>query len=122
MSITSLYRRNVGGLDRAFRLVVGVLAVAAGLLLAGGTRGEPLGIVLALAGLMILLTGITGRCPLYVPFGISTARHDEANAAPRPCCAASALPDDPHRSRAQPSDSADCGCSCSDAGSPSAVP
>jgi hypothetical protein len=42
--------------------------------LAGGIRGEPLGVLAALVGLVGLLTGITGRCPLYVPFGISTAR------------------------------------------------
>ncbi len=74
MSITSLYRRNVGGLDRGIRLVVGAPLVAAGLFLAGGMWGEPFGILVALVGLVSLLTGITGRCPLYIPFGISTAR------------------------------------------------
>ncbi len=44
MSITSLYRRNVGGLDRGIRVVVGPQLVAAGLL-AGGIRGEPFGII-----------------------------------------------------------------------------
>ena len=74
MSITSLYRRNVGGLDRGMRLLLGVPIAAAGLFLAGGMRGEPIGILFALAGLVSLVTGLTGRCPLYVPFGISTAR------------------------------------------------
>ena len=74
MSITSLYQRNVGGLDRRIRLALGVPLVAAGVFLAGATRGEPLGVLAALVGLVGLLTGITGRCPLYVPFGISTAR------------------------------------------------
>ena len=74
MSITSLYQRNVGGLDRGIRLVLGVPLVAAGLLLAGGLRSEPIRILVAFAGLVGLVTGITGRCPLYVPFGISTAR------------------------------------------------
>ena len=74
MSITSLYQRNVGGLDRAIRLSLGVPLVVAGLFLASGIRGEPLGILVTLAGLVSLVTGITGRCPLYVPFGISTAR------------------------------------------------
>lgn len=73
MSITSLYRRNVGGLDRGIRLVLGPPVIAAGLL-AGGIRGEPFGILVALVGLASLVTGITGRCPLYIPFGISTAR------------------------------------------------
>lgn len=72
-SITSLYQRNVGGLDRAIRLALGTPLLAAGLFLAGGTRGEPLGVLVALGGLVALVTGTTGRCPLYVPFGISTA-------------------------------------------------
>jgi hypothetical protein len=74
MWIRSLYRRNVGGLDRGIRLVLGAPLVAAGLFVAGGTQGEPVGIIVALVGLVGVLTGITGRCPLYVPFGISTAR------------------------------------------------
>lgn len=73
MSITSFYGRNVSGLDRRIRLVLGIPPVAVGLFLAGGTSGEPVGILVALAGLVSLLTGVTGRCPLYVPFGISTA-------------------------------------------------
>lgn len=78
MSITSLYRRNVGGLDRKIRLLLGVPAVAVGLFVAGGMRGEPLGVLVGLVGLVSLLTGITARCPLYVPFGISTARRARA--------------------------------------------
>lgn len=74
MSITSLYRRNVGGLDRGIRLLLGLPLAAGGLFLAGGMGGEPIGILVTLAGLVSLVTGITGRCPLYVPFGISTAR------------------------------------------------
>ncbi|HEU4382719.1 MAG TPA: DUF2892 domain-containing protein [Anaeromyxobacteraceae bacterium] len=74
MSIMSLYRRNMGGLDRGIRLVLGPTLVAAGLFFAGGMAGEPFGILVALVGLGSLLTGLTGRCPLYVPFGISTAR------------------------------------------------
>lgn len=72
MSIASLYRRNVGGLDRGIRLALGVPLIAAGLLV-GATWGKPLGILVMLVGLVSLLTGITGRCPLYIPFGISTA-------------------------------------------------
>jgi DUF2892 family protein len=74
MSIRALYRRNVGGLDRGIRLALGAPLLAAGLFVAGGIQGEPVGIILALAGLVGVLTGIAGRCPLYVLFGISTAR------------------------------------------------
>ncbi len=78
MSITSLYRRNVGGLDRKIRLLLGVPAIAVGLFVAGGMRGELLGILVGLVGLVSLLTGITARCPMYVPLGISTARRGGA--------------------------------------------
>jgi hypothetical protein len=53
--------------------VLGAPLIAAGLL-AGGIWGEAFGILVALVGLASLLTGITGRCPLYTQFGISTAR------------------------------------------------
>jgi hypothetical protein len=73
MSITSLYRRNVGGFDRGVRLLLGVALFAAGLFLARGTSGPSLGIFVAGVGFVGLLSGITGRCPLYALFGISTA-------------------------------------------------
>ncbi len=82
MSITSLYRRNVGGLDRKLRLLLAAPAIAVGLFVAGGIRGELLGILVGFVGLVSLLTGITARCPLYVPFGISTARHSGADDRP----------------------------------------
>ncbi len=77
MWIRSLYRRNVGGLDRGIRLALGLPVIAAGLFLAGGASGKPVGIIIALMGLVALLTGITGRCPLYIPFGFSSARLQE---------------------------------------------
>ncbi len=82
MSITSLYRRNVGGLDRKIRLLLGGPAIGVGLFAAGGMQGEPLGVLVGLVGLVSLLTGFTARCPLYVPFGISTARHSGADDRP----------------------------------------
>ena len=70
-------RQNVGGCDRFMRLVVGFALLLLGLLLFGGLRGEVWGLVVATAGVLALATGLSGFCPLYVPFGISTARADD---------------------------------------------
>lgn len=56
---------NVGRLDRAVRLVAGLLALALGLVL-GSWWG--------LVGLVPLASGLFGFCPLYRLFGASTAR------------------------------------------------
>ena len=67
-------RRNVGGCDRMVRVCVGFMLLALGLLMLGGPRGDVWGLVVAGAGALALVTGLIGFCPLYVPFGISTAR------------------------------------------------
>ena len=54
------YRKNVGPLERAARLLGGALIVACALTLAGLT---PLGLVLAASGVMAALTGLIGFCP-----------------------------------------------------------
>ena len=43
-----------------------------GLLALGGLQGNVLGLLVALPGVLGLVSGVTGFCPLYVPFGIST--------------------------------------------------
>jgi hypothetical protein len=58
--------RNVGTLDRAIRLGIGILAL--GLF---GALEPPLK-YLTLLGLIPLGTGLTGNCPLYTFLGIST--------------------------------------------------
>lgn len=57
-------RLNVGNLDRALRIAAGLTLI--GLALAG-TVG-PWGYV----GLVPLLTGVAGLCPLYSLLGLST--------------------------------------------------
>ena len=58
--------RNVGGVDRAIRIVVGLGLLSLLFLLPGGMRW------LGLIGLVPLLTAALGFCPLYLPFGIRT--------------------------------------------------
>jgi hypothetical protein len=60
--------QNVGTIDRWIRIVLGLLLIVAGLFVLGGTGGTILGIV----GFIPLLTGLSGRCLLYLPFRIGT--------------------------------------------------
>ncbi|MGA9159780.1 MAG: DUF2892 domain-containing protein [Actinomycetota bacterium] len=76
-----MFRRNVGGLDRAVRLAVGIVLLPAGLFLLDGAGGGIAGLVLATVGLVGLASGASGFCLLYVPLGFSTARHREAAAS-----------------------------------------
>lgn len=64
--------KNVGGIDRALRLVLGVALLGFGVaqLAAGGGHGWALTIV----GALVLASGVLGFCPPYVLLGISTAR------------------------------------------------
>lgn len=59
-------KANVGGLDRAVRVVVGVGLIA---LAATGTVG-----VWGYLGVVPLVTATLGWCPAYLPFGISTCK------------------------------------------------
>lgn len=56
---------NVGGIDRTIRFILGVALVGAGLYFQSWW-----GIV----GLVVFLTAVFSRCPVYVPFGLSTCR------------------------------------------------
>ena len=59
---------NVGGFDRIFRIVLGVILVIAGFFFISGTVGTIVGII----GLIPLVTGVVGWCPLYLPFKFNT--------------------------------------------------
>lgn len=56
--------RNVGGVDRALRAVVGLVLIA--LVFVGPQT--PWGWI----GLVPLLTAVIGFCPAYLPFGLKT--------------------------------------------------
>lgn len=58
--------KNVGGIDRTLRIVIGIaliIATVAGLLPAWGW-----------IGVVPLVTGLIGWCPAYLPFGIKTCK------------------------------------------------
>ena len=59
---------NVGGVDRAVRIVAGLAILGLYFVLKGDARWW------ALIGLLPLATGLIGWCPAYVPFGIRTCK------------------------------------------------
>ncbi len=58
-------QKNVGGVDRVIRIVLGLLILAAGY--ANGS-------LWGLFGLVLLATAIFRWCPVYIPFGVSTKK------------------------------------------------
>ena len=63
---------NIGNLDRALRILLGLVLIA---LAASGTIG-PWGYL----GIVPLLTGIVALCPLYKLLGISTTSRSSSGA------------------------------------------
>ncbi len=61
---------NVGGIDRIARIVLGIILVIVGFFVMSGTWGTVVGVV----GLIPLATGLSGWCPLYLPFKFSTRK------------------------------------------------
>lgn len=69
---------NEAGWDRIARVVLGVVLLVVGFGVLGGTGGTVLGIV----GLIPLVTGLAGYCPLYSVFRFRTnERHSEPSKA-----------------------------------------
>ena len=59
-------KQNVGSIDRFARIAIGIALLALTLVLEGNARWW------GLVGLVPLLTGIVGSCPLYSIFGLSS--------------------------------------------------
>lgn len=83
-------QKNVGGMDRIARLVVGPILLLVGI---GGYAGllavavGPLpqaltSVIVFLVGLILLVTGLVQRCPLNSILGVNTARQTESREAP----------------------------------------
>ena len=68
---------NEAGWDRIARVAVGVALVVVGFVSVGGTTGTVLGI----GGLIPLVTGLVGYCPLYALLHVRTNRRDETPTA-----------------------------------------
>jgi type IV secretory pathway TrbD component len=57
--------KNVGGIDRIVRILLGLALVAMGLYTQSWWGA---------VGLVPLITGLVGWCPMYLPLKVSTAR------------------------------------------------
>jgi hypothetical protein len=62
----AIMKRNVGGIDKTLRIVVGLGLLSLLFILEGGARW------LGLIGLVPLGTALIGFCPLYAILGVST--------------------------------------------------
>jgi hypothetical protein len=62
-----MFAKNVGGIDRILRIVVGLALIAGFFLNSGATYGW-----LYLIGIVPLLTGIFSTCALYSLIGVNT--------------------------------------------------
>lgn len=71
-----MLQKNMGPLDRALRLILGLALIPTGLFLLGGWQGHWLGIAVTVLALLPIATAAAGICLGYVPFGISTRRRE----------------------------------------------
>jgi hypothetical protein len=72
-----MFKRNEGVIDRIVRVALGTVLLPAGLFLLGGLQGSAYGLVAAGFGGWVLITGIIGFCPLYIPLGINTLEKEK---------------------------------------------
>ena len=62
--MASLFKNNVGKVDRIIRIVLGILLV--------GNVFIGIQTVIGWVGLILIVTGLFGTCPLYSIIGINT--------------------------------------------------
>jgi hypothetical protein len=67
-SMATMFATNVGGVDRAVRIIAGLVVLS---LVFVGPKS-----MWGLVGSVPLLTGLAGWCPLYALLGISTASNE----------------------------------------------
>ena len=72
-----MFEKNMGRLDRTLRFIVAVALIPTGLVALGGWQGNLIGLLVAAFALLPLVTSLTGFCPAYVPFGISTLDREQ---------------------------------------------
>ena len=69
-------KTNMGGTDKFIRFLLGVFG---GLLVYYNILTEPTSYVVLVMVAILLLTAITGFCPLYGALGINSFRHGSQN-------------------------------------------
>lgn len=70
----TIMEKNVGGIDRAGRIVIGVILAIAGIAAFGGywSVGAVIGGLALFVAAILLVTGSTQKCPLNDAAGIDT--------------------------------------------------
>jgi hypothetical protein len=71
-------KANENGVDRALRLVLGVVLLVASYMWFGVADGTISGIIAAVIGAVLVLTGLIGFCPAYRLVGMSTCKSKSA--------------------------------------------
>jgi hypothetical protein len=64
-----MFKKNVGTVDRAIRIIVGLALIAGYFVNSGGAYSW-----LYLLGIIPLVTGLIGSCPPYALLGINTCK------------------------------------------------
>jgi ABC-type uncharacterized transport system permease subunit len=67
-------KSNENGIERVIRVILGIGALVAAFMSLGVMDGEIVGIIVAVVGAVLLLTGTVGFCPAYRLVGISTCK------------------------------------------------
>ncbi|MDX1522648.1 MAG: DUF2892 domain-containing protein, partial [Anaerolineae bacterium] len=57
--------------------IIGVALIPIGLFALGGWQGNLIGVLVTTFALLPLVTSLTGFCPVYIPFGISTLGREQ---------------------------------------------
>ena len=73
-NIETIIKKNLGSTERMMRLTGGLILIGVGLYLFGGKNGEKIGIIIALSGVLPILTGLLNYCPLYSVKGLKKRR------------------------------------------------
>lgn len=68
-----MFVKNEANWDRIGRVVLALVLAGVGLGVVGGTAGT----VMALVGLIPLITGLLGTCPLYTLTGVCTLKTED---------------------------------------------
>ncbi len=68
---------NEGGADRAARVVLGIVVLVVAFVVLDAMAGAIFGIVVAVVGAIMVLTGLCGFCPAYKLVGLSTCKKKE---------------------------------------------
>ncbi|MXR19244.1 YgaP family membrane protein [Halobacterium bonnevillei] len=68
--------KNVGGIDRTGRIVIGVILAIAGIAALAGywAAGAAAGAVALIVGAILFVTGTTQKCPINEAAGIDTTK------------------------------------------------